>query len=79
MDTQTVINLCGGAVLATVGWFARRLYEATEQLRKDVHQIEVDLPKHYVQKDEFSDNLKEVKEMLGKIFDKLDGKVDKHP
>jgi aspartate aminotransferase-like enzyme len=79
MDMQTAINVGASAVLAVIGWFARRLYEATEQLRKDVHQIEVDLPKHYVLKDEFNDNIKEVKEMLGKIFDKLDGKADKHP
>ena len=45
LEPQSLINLVGGAVLGVIGWFARSLYGAVEQLRKDVHQIEVDLPK----------------------------------
>lgn len=77
MDTQTVINLAGGAILATAGWFARRLYEAVEQLRKDVHQIEVELPKSYVAKEDWHEAIKKIENMLEKIFDKLDQKADK--
>ena len=78
MDSQMIINLAAGAVLAAMGWFARVLWEAICKLQEDLHQLEVDLPSNYVRRDEFSDNMKEIKEMLGKIFDRLDNKVDKH-
>lgn len=78
MDSQMMINLAAGAILAALGWFARVLWEAIVKLQEDLHQLEVDLPSNYVRRDEFSDNMKEIKEMLGKIFDRLDNKVDKH-
>ncbi len=77
MDTQTLVNICAGAVLAVLGWFARVLWEAVSALREDLHKLEVDLPSNYIRRDEFQDGMKEIKEMLGKIFDKLDGKADK--
>jgi len=77
MDAQTAINLVGGAILAIVGWVARQLYQSIRDLQQDIKGIEVSLPTNYVQKTEFNSNLKEIKEMLNKIFDKLDDKADK--
>ena len=77
MDAQTAINLVGGAILAIVGWVARHLYQSIRDLQQDIKGIEVSLPTNYVQKTEFNSNLKEIKEMLNKIFDKLDDKADK--
>jgi hypothetical protein len=77
MDPQTAIDLVVGTALAVIGWFARRLYEATENLRRDIHQIEVDLPKHYVSKEDWHDSLRKIESMLEKIFDRLENKVDK--
>jgi len=36
-----------------------------------------DLPHDYVSKDAYKSDIHDIKGMLGKIFDKLDGKVDK--
>ena len=77
MDFQTVINLCAGTAVAVFGWFARELWVAVKELKEDIHKIEVELPSHYLRKDEFAEGMKEIKEMLGKIFDKLDEKADK--
>jgi hypothetical protein len=77
MDTQTAINLIGGAILAVIGWFARRLYEATENLRRDIHEIEKDLPISYVRKEDFDKRMDRIEHMLEKIFEKLEGKVDR--
>ena len=76
-EPQSLINLAGGAVIGVIGWFARGIYNAMEQLRKDVHQIEVDLPKTYVAKEDWHESLKKIENMLEKIFDKLDTKADK--
>ena len=77
MDTQTLINMSAGATLAALGWFARVLWEAVSALREDLHKLEVDLPSNYIRRDEFQDGMKEIKDMLGKIFDRLDNKQDK--
>lgn len=77
MDHQTLINIVLGILLAGGGWFCRQIWDAVKELRADLHRIEVDLPINYIRRDEFSDGMREIKEMLGKIFDKLDGKVDK--
>ena len=64
-------------VVAAIGWFMRELWGAVKNLQKDIHDVEVMLPSQYVQKNEFNDALKRIEDMLGKIFDKLENKVDK--
>ena len=72
MDQQT-INLILGACMAVAGWFARELWTAVQDLKTDLSK----LPLTYVARLDYKDDMREVKEMLGKIFDKLDNKVDK--
>ena len=77
MDWQNIINLLGGAALTVIGWFARQLWDAVQKLKSDMSQLELSISENYVKKDDFKDGIKELKEMLGKIFDKLDSKQDK--
>jgi len=77
MEPQTIIDVIAGAVLAALGWFANEMWTAMKELRQDVHDLEVTLPSRYVRREEFSEGIKEIKDLLGKIFDKLDNKVDK--
>lgn len=77
MDPQTIINLAAGAAIAVASWFCKAIWDAVNNLKEDIHKLEVDLPSNYIKRDEFSDSMREIKEMLGKIFDKLDDKADK--
>lgn len=77
METQALINGALAIILTGVGWFARQLWEATQALQRDLHQIEVDLPKNYVRKEEFMDTMKRIETIVERIYDKLDGKADK--
>jgi len=72
MDTQTLINTAIGIILAGGGWFARELWGAVKELREDLHRIEVDLPSHYIRKDEFQEGIKELKDICRQTFDKVD-------
>jgi len=74
---QSTINMAIGATLAVVGWFARQLWEAVKALKEDLHQIEVDLPIHYVRKDEMDKRMDHIEDMFKRIYDNLDGKSDK--
>lgn len=77
MDLQSLYNIGIGAVLAGLGWFARELWGAVAELRRDVKQIEIDLPTHYLRKDEFREGLNEMKGILREIFVKIDDLKDK--
>jgi hypothetical protein len=77
MDMQQIINILIGIVMSGLGWFGKALWDAVGELRKNVHKIEVDLPANYIRKDEFKSEIKEVKDILGKIFDRLESKADK--
>ena len=72
LETQTLVDLALGSVLAVIGWFARQLWDAVKRLQEDIHKIEVDLPTNYVKREEFSDSLKEIKDLCRQIFDKVD-------
>lgn len=77
MDMQTLINIGGGIIVAGIGWFARQLWEAVQALQHDMHQIEVDLPRNYVRKDEFTETMQRIEKIVERIYDKLEGKADK--
>ena len=72
MDQQT-INLILGACMGVAGWFARELWTAVQELKNDLSK----LPTIYVVRQDYKDDMREVKEMLSKIFDRLDNKADK--
>jgi chaperonin cofactor prefoldin len=77
MTDQAIINLIIGAVLSVLGWFARQLWDAVQELKQDVKQIEVDLPTHYVRKEDLESRLDRIEASLNRIFEKLDHKADK--
>jgi chaperonin cofactor prefoldin len=77
MTDQAIINLIIGAILSVLGWFARQLWDAVQELKQDVKQIEVDLPTHYVRKEDLESRLDRIEASLNRIFEKLDHKADK--
>ena len=50
MDTQSIMNFISVSAIAVGGWFAREIWGAVKELRRDLHAIETDLPKSYVSK-----------------------------
>lgn len=77
LNPQIIINIVAGVMLSALGWFARQLWDAVKELRADLHRIEVDLPKNYTTKDDFTAAMKKVSDGLQRIYDKLDNKADK--
>ena len=77
MDSQHLIDFGLGTACAVTGWFARELWTSVKLLQSDLTHLSVELPKTYVTRDDYRSDLKEIKDMLGKIFDRLDGKADK--
>tara|TARA_R110000868_G_scaffold272773_2_gene532016 strand:- start:4745 stop:4978 length:234 start_codon:yes stop_codon:yes gene_type:complete len=77
MEYQNLINLFVGIAFTISGWFAREMWSAVKELKIDLAKLREELPKTYVTQVHNRDDICEIKEMLNKIFDKLDLKVDK--
>jgi len=74
---QNIINLVLVSISAIIGWFAREMWAAVKELKTDLAKLREQLPQTYVVKDDYRDDIREIRDMLGKIFDKLDHKLDK--
>lgn len=73
MDTQVLFNIAVSLAGALGGWILNNIYRSIERLDNDVRAM----PHTYVTREDYRSDVREIKDMLGKIFDKLDGKVDK--
>ena len=72
-----LFNLIGTAVMATIGWFARQLWDSVQDLKDDIKKIEVDLPTNYVRRVDIESQFNKLEASLQRILDKLDQKADK--
>jgi hypothetical protein len=79
MENQHLINALIGGGFAILGWFARELWGAVKELRADLVKLREDLPKDYVAKDDYREDIRDIKAMLAKIFEKLDAKWTNEP
>jgi hypothetical protein len=77
MNSQDLINLAFGASASVLGWFAREMWSAVKELKSDLAKLREELPRTYVVRDDYKDDIREIKEMLTKLFDRIDGKADK--
>jgi len=75
---QTFLNFLFGGVMALLGWLGKTLWDAVQDLKNDVKEIEVNLPKDYISKHDYKEDIREIKEMLKQLFDRLDNKADRH-
>lgn len=73
---QNVINwiiaLCG----ALGGWVLKILWDAINDLKRDMRQIEKDLPELYVRKDDWRESIHDLKEDMKEGFRKIDSTLN---
>lgn len=77
MDNQQLFNL----VVSVAGFLAvfvfYQVMQRLQRLEDSLSALEKQLPHDYVAKDDYRSDIKEIKDILRQIFDKLDGKADK--
>jgi hypothetical protein len=76
-DLQSILNIGFSVGAAVGGWFGREMWAAVKELKADLAKLREELPQNYVPKDDFRDGIREIKDMLTRIFDRLDAKADK--
>lgn len=73
MDYQVLFNIAVAVAGFFGGWTLNRIYNAIDRLDGDVRNM----PINYVTRDDYRNDIKDVRAMLEKIFDRLEGKADK--
>lgn len=68
-----LFNLVVGVAAFFGGWTLNNITRMLNRIDDDIR----DLPLTYVSREDYRSDINEIKGMLGKIFDKLEGKADK--
>lgn len=73
MEHQEVFNIAVALAAFFGGWILNNITKAIQRLDEDVRK----LPLTYITKDDYHRDIGDIKDMLNKIFDRLENKVDK--
>ena len=73
MDLQILFNLAIALIGALGGWVLNSLQRSLERLDEEVRS----LPANYVLKYDYREDIKEIKKMLGGIYERLNEKADR--
>ena len=69
---QGLLNIIIMTVGSVFGWVLRMLWTASQELKADLAKLREELPKDYVSKDDYRQDVKELKDMIGKLFDLME-------
>ena len=72
---QTIINWVFSVAGAATGWVLKVLWDAVSDLKRDLRQIERDLPGVYVRRDDFRDAVRELKDDMRAGFEKVEASL----
>lgn len=73
MEFQIIFNIGIAIAGFAGGWMVNRVFVLLDRIDVDLKKM----PEKYVSKDDYREDIREVKEMLGAIFKRLENKVDK--
>lgn len=77
MDSQDLFNAAITLSGAFGGWILKTIWDAINDLKTEVKELNREVNQDFVRREDFKDSMSDIKEMLNKIFDKLDNKADK--
>lgn len=77
MTIEQILISVIGVGCGILGWFARELYQATQDLRRDISALEVQITRDYVRYDRLHDALKPIVDGIAEVKEMLKGKADK--
>lgn len=88
MDSQVVFNIAVAVAGAFGGWILKVIWDSIKQVDKDVKYLTREVNQDFVRREDFKtsvgeikadmrDGFREVKEMLGQVFSRLENKADK--
>ena len=73
MDYQVMFNIAIIVISFFGGWMVNRVFALLDKLDEDMKLV----PEKYVAKDDYRVDIREIKDMFGAIFKRLENKADK--
>ena len=73
MEYQVMFNVAIALAGFVGGWVVNRVFALLDRIDADMKSI----PMQYVSKDDYREDIREIKEMLGAIFKRQENKADK--
>lgn len=77
MEAMSAIQVLLAVAVSVAGWFLRSLHDDHKRLNKQLSQHEKDVMRDFVRRDDYQNDIRDIRQMLDKIFNKLDEKADK--
>jgi len=77
MEPVVIINGIMSIVMVLFGWLLRVGYDSIKRLQNDMSELERHASETYVRRDDYRDDMAEVKSMLRQIFETINNKVDR--
>ena len=75
--TQDLVNIVVGVAGTAMGWMLKVVWDSIRVLQDEMKALERVIHTKYVSKDDYKDDIRDVKEMLNAIFKRLEQKADK--
>lgn len=75
--TQDLVNIVIGVAGTAMGWMLKVVWDSIRVLQDEMKTLERTVHTQYVTKDDYKDDIRDVKEMLNAIFKRLEQKADK--
>lgn len=79
MDEQTfgILEVILAVGVSVAGWFTKMVWDKIGKIERNIVDIQKDFHDRYVRRDDYHHDMRDIKSMLDKIFNRLDEKVDK--
>ena len=77
MDWQTAFAAILGLAMAALGWWARIMWDSIRSLQNEMTNFQQHVSETYIRRDDYRDDMVEIKSMLRQIFEMINNKVDK--
>ena len=77
MEPATIINIFMSVVLMGMGWIMRVIWDSIKRLQRDMNEMERHASETYVRRDDYRDDIAEMKSMLRQLFEIVNSKQDR--
>ena len=77
MEPSSIINIIMSVVLMGMGWIMRIIWDSIKRLQNDMAEMERRASETYVRRDDYRDDIAEMKSMLRQLFELVNSKQDR--
>lgn len=66
---QSFLNFLYAGGMSLLGWLGKTLWDANQRMREDFTRLEINLPKDYVSKEDYKEDIADIKSMLKELYE----------